>query len=310
MDKDFELEKSSHEGDDENVYWHDAFCQALQMELHEYKDDLIFEYQHQLSKEALKMDVLIIKKNSEKMISKNIGRIFRGHNIFEFKSEKDNLSVWDYNKVMGYAMIYSAFEKISIGDITVSYVVTPKPTKLLKYLETERGLNAQEVCKGIYNVDGELFPVQIIQSKRLSKKENVFLKNLRSELTQMDMVSIIEAYRRYGSPGRKNAYFDRVFGANETVFREVLAMDNAFEVILREYIKESGKEDELVKRAVEHGIEQGIEQGRALERDAIKRETALEMIRKGFKIEDVASILKMPVLWVQGVIKESTEGNI
>ena len=48
MDKDFDLEESSHEGDDENVYWHDAFSQALQMELHEFKDDLIFEDQHQL----------------------------------------------------------------------------------------------------------------------------------------------------------------------------------------------------------------------------------------------------------------------
>ena len=295
MNTDFDLEKPSHEDDDENVYWHDAFFEALQMELYEYKDDLIFEYQHQLSKEALKMDVLIIKKKSTKKIGKNIGSIFKSHNIFEFKSEKDNLSIWDYNKVLGYAMIYSAFEKIPIDDITISFVVTPKPAKLLKYLETERGFRIDEFHKGIYNVVGESFPVQIIQSKRLSAKENVFLKNLRSELNHKDMVSLVDTLRKYGSPGRKNAYFDRVFAANETVLREVLAMDNVFDVILSEYLKESGWEDELVNR------------GRALERDAIRRETALEMLRKGFKIEDVASILKMPVSWVQEVVKESAQ---
>ncbi|MCL1996148.1 MAG: hypothetical protein FWG63_08085 [Defluviitaleaceae bacterium] len=74
------------------------FFAALQLELHDYKDVLTFEDEHQLSKEALKMDVLIIKKTADVKIDKNIGRIFRNHNIFEYKSEMDNLSVWDYNK--------------------------------------------------------------------------------------------------------------------------------------------------------------------------------------------------------------------
>ena len=39
MDKDFDLEKPIHEDADENVYWHDAFSQALQMELHEFKTE-------------------------------------------------------------------------------------------------------------------------------------------------------------------------------------------------------------------------------------------------------------------------------
>ena len=284
MEKDNNLEEKMQDSEKAKVYWHDAFYQALQMELHEYKDDLIFEYQHQLSKEALKMDVLVIKKKTDKKIGKNIGRIFKRQNVFEFKSEKNNLSVWDYNRVIGYAMIYSAFEKIPIEDITVSYVVTPKPTKLLKYLESERDLGVDEICRGIYNIDGEPFPVQIILSKQLSAKENVFLKNLRSELTRKDMVRIVEAYRKYGSPGRKNAYFDRVFGANKTVLREVLAMETVWDEVISEYLKESGKGDELV--------------------EDYKRETALEMISRGFEFDEIAEILKVPVTWVQSLLNE------
>ena len=302
MDKDFDIENPSHEGDDNSVYWHDAFSEALQMELHEFKDDLIFEYQHQLSKEALKVDVLVIKKKSDKLINKNIGRIFRSHNLFEFKSEKDILSVWDYNKVIGYAMIYSAFGGVPVDDITVSFVLTPKPVKLLRYLDTTRGFKTQEIHQGIYNVAGESFPVQIIQSKRLSAKENVFLKNLRSELTQKDVKDIFKALTNQDLLGRKNVYLDRIISANESVFEEVLTMSSMRELVTK-VIKENGMEDALINR----GVEQGIAQGRALERDTIRRETALEMLRKGFKIEDVASILKMPVTWVQGLMQEPAQ---
>ena len=111
----------------DKVYWHDGFYAALQLELHDYKDSLIFEDEHQLSKEALIMDVLIIKKTADVKIDKNIGQIFKSHNIFEYKSEHDNLSIWDYNKVTGYAMIYSAFKKISITDITIALLLRQSP---------------------------------------------------------------------------------------------------------------------------------------------------------------------------------------
>ena len=66
------------------IFWHEAFFEALQHELHQYKDYLKFENEHQLSKEALSMDVLVIKKEKGVRIEKNIGRIFREHNIFEY----------------------------------------------------------------------------------------------------------------------------------------------------------------------------------------------------------------------------------
>ena len=153
MVKDIKLEDKEHDNPKrDKVYWHDAFYAALQLELHEYKDVLIFEDEHQLSKEALIMDVLIIKKAANVRIDKNIGRIFTNYNIFEYKSENDYLSVWDYNKVMGYAMIYSAFKEIPIEDITISFVVMPKPIKLLDYLARGRGFGVNETGPGIYYV--------------------------------------------------------------------------------------------------------------------------------------------------------------
>ena len=45
----------------DKVYWHGAFFEALQLELYQYKDALEFLKEYQLSKEALRMDVIVIK---------------------------------------------------------------------------------------------------------------------------------------------------------------------------------------------------------------------------------------------------------
>jgi len=69
----------------------------------------------------------VIKKKPGERIDKNIGRIFKTHNIFEFKSETDSLTERDYNKVIAYALLYSSFTPASVADITVSFTVTIHP---------------------------------------------------------------------------------------------------------------------------------------------------------------------------------------
>ena len=74
----------------------------------------------------------------------------------------------------GCAMIYSAFEKKSIEDITVSFVITPKPVKLFNHISNDRGFEVDEVSQGMYYVKGDAFSIQIIESKKLNAKENIF----------------------------------------------------------------------------------------------------------------------------------------
>ena len=75
------------------LQWHLAFYAGLQIEFAEESEKLIFENEHQLSKKPMEIDVLIIKKKAEEQIRKNIGRIFRKHNIIEYKSPEDYLSI-------------------------------------------------------------------------------------------------------------------------------------------------------------------------------------------------------------------------
>ena len=72
--------------------WHPAFLEAIQQELFDYRDSLVFKYEYQLVSEPLRIDLLIIKKPKEIYIDKNIARIFRTDNLLEYKSPDDYLS--------------------------------------------------------------------------------------------------------------------------------------------------------------------------------------------------------------------------
>ena len=83
------------------IQWHPAFLAGMQIELGEEAKYLSFEAEHQLGTKPMAIDVLI-KKEKARMIRKNIGQIFRTHNVIEYKSPKDYLSVDDFYKVYGY----------------------------------------------------------------------------------------------------------------------------------------------------------------------------------------------------------------
>ena len=78
------------------LQWHSAFTSALRIELEENVDNLLIEEEHLLGKKPMQIDVLIVKKDVGIRIRKNIGRIFRKHNIIEYKSPEDYLSINDF----------------------------------------------------------------------------------------------------------------------------------------------------------------------------------------------------------------------
>lgn len=75
----------------------------MHIEFREEMEKLRFEEEHILGKKPMQIDLLIIKMKTEEKIRKNIGKIFREHNIIEYKSPEDYLSINDFYKVYGYA---------------------------------------------------------------------------------------------------------------------------------------------------------------------------------------------------------------
>lgn len=225
----------------DKIYWHDAHHEALQLELYQYKDVLEFKKELQLSKEALRMDTLVIKKLKNVKINKNIGKIFRNHNIVEYKSEQDSFDFWDFQKVLGYAHIYSSFEKVDMSEITVSLSLTIYPREFIKTLENRHGFTVTNFANGIYHIYGGVVPFQILESKNLPESENLFLRNLRSNLNKLDMYKTMQAYKERKPLNDKNVFLDRLVNANPNAFKEALGMfTETNRGIIMEAIEENG----------------------------------------------------------------------
>jgi len=270
------------------IYWHSAHHEALQLELYEYENVLEFKKEHELSKEALRMDTLVIKKIKDIQITKNIGQIFKGYNVVEYKSEKDNFDIWDYQKVLGYALIYSSLEKVPMSDITISISLTIYPRELIKTLENNYGYTIQDLNNGIYYINGADVPIQILESKRLSKDENIFLRNLRSNLSSDDMLKTLQSYKERRPLENRNIFLNRLARANPDAYLEAIGM---FSEDLRELFLEG---------AERHGW--------LSSRDStLKIEMAKKMLLLGDSPDKIVEVTELPLETVMSIANQLEE---
>ena len=117
------------------IQWHPAFAAAMELELSENRKDLSYEREHNLNTKPLEIDLLVIKKESNIQISNEIGKLFRKHNIVEYKSPDDyHLNVDAFYKVDAYASLYKAYgetvDERKVEDITVTMIREAKPKSL------------------------------------------------------------------------------------------------------------------------------------------------------------------------------------
>jgi hypothetical protein len=223
-------DRSQAGGTTGRIPWHPAFVEALQMELFDYRDVLEFHSEYQLTSEPLRIDCVVIRKAKDIAIRKNIASIFREWNIFEYKSPGDYVSVADFYKVYGYACLYTSLRKVPITSLTVSFVESRHPKKLLKHLQNERGYTVAETAAGIYTVKGDILPMQIIDSRRLSADENLWLKSLRDDLDSLEVIRISEAKTRKEKRAQIAAYLNAIARANPEAVQEAIEMSNTLTI--------------------------------------------------------------------------------
>ena len=211
-------------GDHSPIAWHPAFIEALQLELEAYGDFLEFHPEYQLTSEPLRIDCLVIKKPPDLVIKKNIAAIFREANLVEYKSPYDYISVDDFYKVYGYACLYAFKENAPITSMTISFIESRYPRALLDHLRKIRGYKVEETSQGIYNVKGDILPIQIIDSRKLSPEENLWLRDLNNKLDAQEAGRLLLEARRKGKAARILAYIDAVSRANYYAIREAINM--------------------------------------------------------------------------------------
>ena len=269
------------------IKWHPGFYGALEFELRQYRDELTFESEHELSKEPLSMDMLIIKKNSDVVIDNAIGRLFRRHNIVEYKSPDDELSIDELYKVIAYACMYkslgSRVNEIDARQMSISIFRSGRPRKLFSTLK-ELGCTATNVTAGVYYLSGLVnIPMQIVVTSELVDEEGFYaLKIIRHNAREEDIRAFIrEADAKdiiKGDRENIDAVLQVSVSANLDLYQKIrreAAMCEALRELMKDEIEKDIRERE--EQQYERGIEQGIAKGTLETLKGLVRDGLLEL---------------------------------
>lgn len=124
----------------------------MDLEFGENRKDLIYEKEYNLNTKPLEIDLLVIKKDSDVQIVNEIGKLFRGHNIVEYKS----------------------------------------PEGLFRYFEEHHVKMTNPYAGIYYILDTVLFPTQIIVGKELNRKSHTWLSALSDKMQKQEMKELLE----------------------------------------------------------------------------------------------------------------------
>ena len=185
---------------DTKIQWHPGFVAAMDLEFKENRADLIYEKEYNLSTKPLEIDLLVIKKEPYVQIVNEIGKLFRGHNIVEYKSPEDHLDIDVFYKAGAYGSLYKAFgetvDERPADEITITIIRDTRPEGLFGYFE-KHGIRVTNPYRGIYYVlDEVLFPTQIIVGKELEQKGHAWIKALSDGIQKQEMWELLERISR------------------------------------------------------------------------------------------------------------------
>jgi hypothetical protein len=187
-----------------------------------------------------------------------------------------------------------ALNKITPGDVTLTMAGTRHPRTLLEYLTVKRKFTVNENHPGIYTVEGEAFPIQIIESKKLSDDENIWLKNLKKNINAEDLDKVIRISREKYDNISLSAYLFALIAANPEIFKEVIKKKGADKMgkpSLTQVLEELGWTKEWEERGEARGEARGILRS--------AEETALKMLKKGYMQNEIIELTGVNDEWLK-----------
>jgi hypothetical protein len=286
------------------LQWHPAFGAALRITLQDEMKYLEMHEEYLLSKKPLQMDVLIIKKLKDTPIRKAIGQIFRKHNIIEYKSPGDGLSINDFYKVYGYACIYQSdtnkVKEIDPEDLTLTFVCSHYPRDMIQHLERIRGIRTEFQGAGIYYLKGDPIPMQILIAPKLSDKENYWLQSMRTDLQAGEEIrKLMCEYEKHRKSKDYAAVMDLITRANWEQMEVEKKMCDALKELFAEELKEADSRgrSEGMRQGLSQGLQQGLTQGIQLTKRVLQLSAqgdSMEMIagKCNVSLEQVKKILE------------------
>lgn len=224
---------------DTKIQWHPGFVAAMNLEFAKDREGLIFEKEYNLNTKPLEIDLLVIKKEASVQIANEIGNLFKGHNIMEYKSPEDSLDIDAFYKAGAYASLYKSYgettDAIKAEEVTVSLVRESRPESLFQYFR-EHDHTVSNPYQGIYYIEGAvLFPTQIVVTRELDEESHIWLRALSERMEKQNMVRLLESVERLSGKADKE-YADSVLevsiGANKHVIEELIGDENMCQALM------------------------------------------------------------------------------
>lgn len=185
-----------------------------------------------------------------------------------------------------YACIYKSdtatVDEIKAEDITLTFAVKHFPREMVKEIQRTRNLQVVKFDEGIYHISGDMFPIQIVHTAKLSKENNFWLRNLTNDLkAKEDAQNLLEKYNERQKENLYQSVMDIIVKANIELFEEV---DDMCDALM-----------EIVKPKVDAKVQ------------AAKEEVKMDLIRKtlskGMSVEEIADLLEESIDTIKGLMK-------
>ena len=278
----------------DKLQWHPAFCAAAGLEFHEDIERLELKPEYNLSKGPIRIDLLIIKEESDRRIKNEIGHIMKKYNVIEYKSPEDALTIDDFYKTVGYACLYKGYgervDAVPINELTVSIFRAKRPEKMFLTLQ-KYGHKIKEKYSGIYYVTERLpFPVQIIVTQELEPREHRSLRILSNHAKKEDVEEFLKEVEKMNTPRERQnveAVLQVSVKANDELYREIRRDANMCDA-LRELMKDDIERE--VSAARKLGESEGEVRGKAMGEVVGEAKIILKMNHSGMSPENIASI--------------------
>ena len=278
----------------DKLQWHPAFCAAAGLEFHEDIERLELKPEYNLSKEPIRIDLLIIKEESDRRIKNEIGHIMKKYNVIEYKSPEDALTIDDFYKTVGYACLYKGYgervDAVPINELTVSIFRAKRPEKMFLTLQ-KYGHKIKEKYSGIYYVTERLpFPVPIIVTQELEPREHRSLRILSNHAKKEDVEEFLKEVEKMNTPRERQnveAVLQVSVKANDELYREIRRDANMCDA-LRELMKDDIERE--VSAARKLGESEGEVRGKAMGEVVGEAKIILKMNHSGMSPENIASI--------------------
>ena len=271
-----------------------------------YRGYLEYETEHELNRQPLRIDLVVVKKDAGLVIEEGIASAFRGHNILEFKSQRDGLSIDDLFKVIAYGCLYKArgesADAIQCDDVTLTLIRRSRPEGLMRVLEA-KGYPVCQTQPGIYDVAGLQFPTRLVVTSQIDPSAHLWLSSLGTDIADdrlKELVRAAGAIEDGAARALSSAVLNVVVRANGDAAERIKKENEDMAMTLLELMKP--EIDRARSEGIEEGLERGIARGMRRGMELGRTDTARRMLGLGgFSHEQIAEVTGLSLAEIESI---------